>query len=129
MLTYVVYRRKCNKGTNRPKGRVATKLDVCQAWWMAGSTITLTFGRRLRHAREAAGLKQSDLAVHLGVARTTITSWENDEVRPAIIYRREFARMFPDWEPEFFIDLEPITFDPVTEGYPHQPQVVLHNAA
>lgn len=96
------------------------------------STITLTFGQRLRHAREKAGMKQSDLAVPLGVARTTIANWENDESRPAIIYRWELGRIFADWEPDFFIDLEPVRYqplEPVIGGYLHPCLVTLANAA
>jgi transcriptional regulator with XRE-family HTH domain len=66
---------------------------------MAG-TVTLTFGQRLRYAREQAGLKQSDLAEMLGIARSTIANWENDDHLPAPIYRREIARIV-DVETDF----------------------------
>lgn len=42
-------------------------------------------GRRIREGRVAAGnMKQKDLARHLGVTQTTISSYENARTRPEI---------------------------------------------
>lgn len=41
-----------------------------------------TFGDRLAGAREAAGLKQTDLAKRLGVKVKTLRSWEEDLSEP-----------------------------------------------
>lgn len=42
-----------------------------------------TLGDRLTKARKFAGLSQTDLADYLGIARRSITSYENDETRPS----------------------------------------------
>lgn len=41
-----------------------------------------TFGDRLCHAREAAGLEQRELAMRLGVSERTVRNWENDRSEP-----------------------------------------------
>ena len=41
-----------------------------------------TFGDRLAAARQAAGLKQADLAKRLGVKKATLLSWEEDLGEP-----------------------------------------------
>lgn len=41
-----------------------------------------TFGDRLAAARDAAGLKQGDLAKRLGVKRSTLANWEGDLSEP-----------------------------------------------
>lgn len=41
-----------------------------------------TFGDRLAAAREAARLTQSDLSRALGVQKTTLVKWENDQAEP-----------------------------------------------
>lgn len=41
-----------------------------------------TLGARIRHARNARGLKQHELAEALGIARVNISTWENDVTRP-----------------------------------------------
>lgn len=41
-----------------------------------------TFGDRLAGAREAAGLKQSELAAQLGVKVETLIAWEHDLKEP-----------------------------------------------
>ncbi|MDQ1169574.1 transcriptional regulator with XRE-family HTH domain [Microbacterium proteolyticum] len=43
---------------------------------------TLTLGQRFRVARIAANLKQSELAATIGVARATLSLWENGETEP-----------------------------------------------
>ena len=46
------------------------------------SEETATFGDRLAGAREAAGLKQVDLAEQLGVQPDSVEAWENDLREP-----------------------------------------------
>jgi transcriptional regulator with XRE-family HTH domain len=41
-----------------------------------------TFGDRLAAAREAAGLKQGELAKRLGIKRGTLANWEGDLSEP-----------------------------------------------
>nr|WP_132860344.1 helix-turn-helix transcriptional regulator [Shimia isoporae] len=41
-----------------------------------------TFGDRLAAAREAAGLKQGELAKRIGVKKSTIAAWEEDLSEP-----------------------------------------------
>jgi transcriptional regulator with XRE-family HTH domain len=40
--------------------------------------IKLTQGQRIRHAREVAGLEQTELAALLHVGRSTVSNWERD---------------------------------------------------
>jgi transcriptional regulator with XRE-family HTH domain len=42
----------------------------------------MEFSQRLRAAREAAKLKQSDVAEHFGISRPTISQWEAGTHRP-----------------------------------------------
>ncbi len=44
----------------------------------------MNLGQRLKEARQAAGMKQEDLAKHLGVSRQTISNWENERSTPDI---------------------------------------------
>ena len=46
------------------------------------SEETATFGDRLAGAREAAGLKQVDLAEQLGVQPDSVEAWQNDLREP-----------------------------------------------
>lgn len=48
-------------------------------WYDPAAT---TFGDRLAGAREAAGLKQAELARRLGVKVKTLRSWEGDMAEP-----------------------------------------------
>lgn len=41
-----------------------------------------TFGEKLKQARTNKGLKQSELAKHLGVTNTTISNWEKNVSKP-----------------------------------------------
>lgn len=50
------------------------------AGWYAETHATL--GDRLAAAREAAGLRQSELAARLGVRAKTLRDWENDLSEP-----------------------------------------------
>lgn len=51
---------------------------------MAGSNAPDTFGGRLRRARLAAGLSQSDLSEKIGIPKPTLSRYENDHVLPAL---------------------------------------------
>lgn len=42
------------------------------------------FNERLRAYRKAAGLKQEDLAVQLGVSAAAVSLWETDKAQPSI---------------------------------------------
>lgn len=46
------------------------------------SEETATFGDRLAAAREAAGLKQKELAQRVGVKTSTLRNWEDDLSEP-----------------------------------------------
>lgn len=41
-----------------------------------------TFGDRLAHAREERGLTQQDLAENIGVKKSTLLAWENNNREP-----------------------------------------------
>ncbi len=41
-----------------------------------------TFGDRLAHAREAAGMTQAELARRLGVGARSVAAWEDDRAEP-----------------------------------------------
>lgn len=43
-----------------------------------------TFGARLRSARHAAGLSQSDLSDRCGIPKPTLSRYENDHVLPSL---------------------------------------------
>lgn len=44
----------------------------------------ISVGRRIRQAREHAGLTQEKLAETIGVSRTAISRWESGEIDPTI---------------------------------------------
>ncbi len=44
----------------------------------------LSFGKKLREAREAKGLSQKDLAAKIGSVHTVIGRYERDEMKPSI---------------------------------------------
>lgn len=43
----------------------------------------MTFGQRLMIARENAGLKQCQLANHIGTLYGNVSNWENDKRKPS----------------------------------------------
>ena len=43
----------------------------------------MSFGTRLKEARNRAGLQQKELAVRSGVSLRTIQNWEGDKRRPS----------------------------------------------
>ena len=50
-----------------------------------------TIGDRLRIARESVSESQSEFAEISGIARGTISRYENDAVRPKVLYVRQWA--------------------------------------
>lgn len=50
-------------------------------------------GARLRHAREAAGVSQTEVAATLGLRQQQISRWENDEEIPHDRHRRRLAKL------------------------------------
>lgn len=59
-----------------------TKIETPTAsddWWGPDAA---TFGDRLAAAREASGMRQSDLAKRLGIKLKTVQSWEEDLSEP-----------------------------------------------
>lgn len=78
---------------------------------------TWTLGDRLRKAREAADLRQEDLAPHLHVARATVASWENDKHAPSYLAIMKWAELTDvplDWLAEGRTSSD---IQSVTEGY------------
>ena len=53
--------------------------------------LTFTLGDRLRKAREVANISASEMAIHLGVHRNTISNFEHDHTEPKLVYLREWA--------------------------------------
>jgi transcriptional regulator with XRE-family HTH domain len=54
--------------------------DATKADWYGPDAAT--FGDRIAGAREAMGLKQSELAERIGVRRETLVGWEEDRTEP-----------------------------------------------
>lgn len=50
-----------------------------------------SFGKKLREAREAAGLSQKDLANKIGSVHTVIGRYERDEMKPSIDVVKKLA--------------------------------------
>ncbi len=53
--------------------------------------ICVRFGRKLQHLRKKKGMKQIDLAVHTGLARTYISMLENGRKEPCLRALEELA--------------------------------------
>lgn len=45
-------------------------------------TLSVAIGRRIRYARQAAKMSQTDLAAKLGVERAAVSFWENGTRAP-----------------------------------------------
>ena len=43
-----------------------------------------SLGQRIRAARESAGFTQENLAEAVGVSRTAVARWENDDIEPKL---------------------------------------------
>ena len=48
--------------------------------------ITLTQGKRIRYAREAAGLEQEELAELLHISRPALSAWERDKNKRGVSF-------------------------------------------
>ncbi len=61
--------------------------------------ITDFIGKRIKDLREAAGLKQTQLAGHLGVTPNTVSRWESGIYQPSLADLDRMARLFksPIW--------------------------------
>jgi len=53
--------------------------------------ICIRFGRRLQYLRKKRGMKQIDLAVHTGLARTHISRLENGRKEPCLRTLQDLA--------------------------------------
>lgn len=57
-------------------------------------TFNEAAGLVLRHAREAAGLTQSDVADAIGAGQATISHWESGQVSPRLAHLYMLARLY-----------------------------------
>ena len=55
-------------------------------------TSDSTFGQRLRHARQGAGLSQSELEIRSGIPKARLSRYENGHVLPSIGTLGKLAR-------------------------------------
>lgn len=51
-------------------------------------------GQRINELRTSFGWSQVDLARHLGVAKQTVSNWENDNIQPSIEMLIRIAKQF-----------------------------------
>ena len=51
-------------------------------------------GQRISEMRTAFGWSQVELAKHLGVAKQTVSNWENENILPSIEMLIRLARLF-----------------------------------
>lgn len=51
-------------------------------------------GRRLKAARERAGLTQEDAADHMGVRRSTVANWEAARHLPSLVQFRQLLTLY-----------------------------------
>ena len=51
-------------------------------------------GQRISETRAAMGWSQVDLARRLGVAKQTVSNWENDNIQPSVEMLVRVARLF-----------------------------------
>jgi len=56
---------------------------------------SLSFGARLKAARNSAGLTQLELASKIGATPSTISKWERDIVAPQLRYMRKLRARLP----------------------------------
>lgn len=50
----------------------------------------MTFGEKVRTARNQLGMTQTELAEALGVSFATVNRWENSRVNPSTLAQRAF---------------------------------------
>lgn len=74
---------------DRPRSHVST-LATMSANSEAG-VPEWDLGDRLVKARKAAGIKQSEMAIFLGLSRAALSGFENGEVVPRLAYLRGWA--------------------------------------
>jgi transcriptional regulator with XRE-family HTH domain len=76
----------------------------------------ISLGKRLRIARQMADLEQSEIAAILGVARTTVSTWERGQTEPSATNFVRWAQVTNqplEWLAEGIArpkGLEPLTF-------------------
>ena len=51
-------------------------------------------GSRIQELRGALGWSQVELAKHLGVAKQTVSNWENENIQPSIEMLVRLAKLF-----------------------------------
>ena len=51
-------------------------------------------GQRINELRQAFGWNQVELAKRLGVAKQTVSNWENDNIQPSIEMLIRLAKLF-----------------------------------
>lgn len=69
-----------------------TNAGCAKLYGMAVTTIPeWTLADRIRKARTAAGLKQSDVAEACGVYVSTVSDWEKENTRPKPYYVKQIA--------------------------------------
>jgi transcriptional regulator with XRE-family HTH domain len=86
-----------------------------------------TLGQRIRYAREAAGLTQSQVAEHFGIKRVSVTQWEGDITRPATEKLAELAELL-NTEASWLLEAKgfPPLFKPKPErGIAIEPQDII----
>lgn len=78
--------------------------------------ITLSQGKRIRYARETAGLDQTDIARAVRLAPSTISAWENDKNKKEVPYA--FLRIVADLTgfPVEFFEGDQQSFATVPDG-------------
>ena len=72
---------------------------------MSTLTADMTVGKRIKWARNEAGLSQEKLAATIGTTRQVIIRWERDKHLPNALSRDRLAEAL-DQEADFFADTE-----------------------
>jgi len=80
-----------------------------------------TLGQRIRYARDAARLTQSDVARHFGIARVSVTQWENDTTRPSTDKIADLADLL-DTEASWLLEAK--GFPPVSRPLPDRGHII-----
>lgn len=82
-------------------------------------TIKLSQGKRIRYAREAAGLTQQELADRIRVSRSTLSAWEDDKNKRGVSFNDLTAvARETGFDVEFFEPKEVSYIASVTLGNP-----------
>lgn len=56
--------------------------------------MRLYIGDNLKHFREEKGLTQRDVAIKLGIAQNTVSSWETDRTEPNLTQLAQLADLY-----------------------------------